>query len=242
MRPSLNESHHYPTMLSKMLFLSFSGTATVAFSGFLSDNAYHRVVRQFESTICSSDCATIESLSSACLASPDPYCGCDEVINNSSQCMACLTRTNTTLSCLLSAGYLSSTIALCKCQAVEACGQYIQAFRPCFRSCSDPLSLSCTCPVINKYLPDCAPCWAMNGGDAIATSLNKTLHNCQLLPTYSSTAGIPSTAFPTGTALPTSSPAPQSGALSAFATGTEIATWISVWFLLVNIVNFIGIF
>ena len=181
-----------------MLFLTFlslisTTTALLPLSDLLDDDVHRRLVpREAQNDTCSVDCDVVLSVTSRCVTnSSDARCGCTEYINNSTQCLDCLTRTNTNVSVAglpIVANGLSLSIAFCKCLPVSECDQLASASHDCRNT-------TCLCPNVNKYGPGCAPCLKSNGGNA--TTIDTLLKACQSgFPTPKSGALSVSTALP----------------------------------------------
>lgn len=209
--------HFTENSLHKMLFTNFI-TAMTAFSGM---NNHHLLSRQ---DACTTECAVALNATVSCGPSPDPYCGCADLVPSAPNCTQCLTASNTTLLGFLNSSALNFLVAVCNCQ-IPSCRDLILAEKACaLKNQSNPM---CTCPATAKDGPDCYPCLKQQD-PALAQSLDGLVGYCQSLVNASTSASASASSGGSATASASAS----STAFSSDAVAiTSTSAWIMFLFL-----------
>lgn len=154
---------------------------------------------------CVSECAVLLGAVANCTTSPDPFCGCSQLLPAAGPCKTCLQQTNTTIGGVLNALTVAEAVVLCNCQN-PSCGDLILASRQC--QATQPTNPNCVCPAIVKDT-DCYTCLEAND-TSIADSLRGDVSRCKSV--LSSASASPSSASATSSskASASSSPTPTS--------------------------------
>jgi hypothetical protein len=183
-------------------------TALTAFSG-----VNNQLLSRQEA--CSAECAVAINSTVSCATSPDPYCGCTELVPSAGNCSQCLTASNTTLLGFLNSSSLDFLVAVCNCQ-IPSCRDLILAEKACaLKNESNP---TCTCPATARDGPDCYVCIKKND-PAVAQSLDGLVGYCQSL--------INST--PSGSSLPSRSATASGNSMPTFTSGATAVAVTSTW-------------
>src|SRR5579859_2212496 len=133
---------------------------------------------------CSAECAIAINSTVSCATSPDPYCGCADLVSSAPNCTQCLSASNTTLLGFLNSSSLHFLVAVCNCQ-IPSCRDLILAEKACaLKNESNP---TCTCPATAKDGPDCYPCIKQQD-PSVAQSLDGLVGYCQSLVNMSTSA------------------------------------------------------
>src|SRR5438045_463058 len=173
---------------------------------------------------CTAECAVALNATVSCGTSPDPYCGCTDLVPSAPNCTQCLTTSNVTLLGFLNTSSLNFLVAVCNCQ-IPSCRDLILAEKACaLKNQSNP---TCTCPATAKDGPDCYPCIKQQD-PSVAQSLDGLVGYCQsLVNANTSASGSASGGSATASASASSTATFSSDAVAI----TSTSAWITFLFL-----------
>jgi hypothetical protein len=203
-----------------MLLLSILALLITGASALGSISAFKStiVVRQATDP-CDTACAIPLNVVANCSTSPDPFCGCSQLLAAAGPCKTCLTQTNSTAGGILNALAIAEAVVICNCQG-PSCGDLLLSSRQC--QATDPTNPNCTCPAIVKAT-DCYACLEAND-TSIAPTLRGDVSRCQAVLSEASSSSTPSS---TAVVSPSKSSTPTATSDGEMIRSVQNFAWFS---------------